>query len=305
MKRFTALLTGALLLALALPTAAHGQSEATSMQPHVVRWAMEAEAKRSARLAEHAKTRSARLEHGAGFRLQAGAVATWTQHTLTACTSACETNCSDPRAPRGCRAPNCSIAIDLAATIPDLPSIDDGARKAVRYGTPPPRMGCGLWGGASHGFLARAVLIERCLRGEYGSGWDCDPTRQEVLDAEAVHARDSKWMTELLPEPDDDDEDGVPDGTDACPDEPGLFPSGCPSPPSGNPPAGDDPLCVGEQELAAFLDLKCRWEGAPPAWKLFCAVLRPALTDEQEAKLACELRRWFHEMGRTSGQVCR
>lgn len=291
--------------------------ESPAYDAELRRFAAEVEARR---VAATKARRSVALIDGAGFVAPLGALATWTQHATTRCTAACDMGCDRPNAPAGCQAPNCSAVISPNCSIPSANAFDAAARLAICFGTPPRAMGCRLWGASGETYASTAALTAKCLRGDLGFGspktHTCRPTDQERLTAEAIYPRTDPFFTSEFPAPGPDaDGDGVFDAgpnADQCPTVPGLFPSGCPA--SSGPPTGggggsagpgEDPLCASAEELEAYLDLKCRWEDAPTSWKAFCAFLRPVLSAEQEAQLACELRRWFHEMGRTSGQVCR
>lgn len=156
------------------------------------------------RLGALAKRGSPILVPGTGFTIPPGSVAVHTRHAVRQCTPECDKGCDDKRSPFPCVVPNCGTVIDLSVQIPQVSQGNDAELLEKAFGKTNRPAGCILWGGGDHGFKAYYALAQRCLRGEFPApsvgAWSCEPTRQEMLWAQAVHGPGDP-LYDVLPQP--------------------------------------------------------------------------------------------------------
>ena len=153
------------------------------------------------------------LVPGTGFTIPPDSVAIHTRHAVRQCTPECSKGCDDKRSPFPCVVPNCGTVIDPSVRIPPVSQGNDAELLTLAFGETNRREGCILWGGGDHGFRARYALAQRCLRGEFPAplvgAWDCEPTRQEILWAQAVHGPGDP-LYNVLPQPEEPPEQPNP-----------------------------------------------------------------------------------------------
>ena len=217
------------------------------------------------------------------------------------CEAFCAIPCDPHRSPAGCLGSSCGWLVDDRVTFsgeyPENPKIEE-----IVAALGPRAGGCAWPGYTNELFHAnRIALMTACLRGACGSGYDCNPTNQEMHTLPAVEDKDGAFYRAFLPPPPADrDQDGVPDTgdrPDLCPDVVGMFwpPSssnlnGCPATAPGSVPLNCEPA----YEIRAYIDMRCSRPGLGLRAKALCA-LRVGLPDEFVREEVCAAREWWRE----------
>lgn len=263
------------------------------------------------------------LKPGAGNDLPPGSLIRWRNQGSTSCAPGVAIDCADPRAPRRCTpGATCSAVINGAAQITNVhPAAARFAEVEARYGPWPFQNGAQEIGACcERAYQTELCLKIKCLRGDYGPGWSCEVTSQNVLDFSLTNRDGNDGYLTCLPEPIDSDGDGFPDGSDDCPSVPGVAPRGCPAPPPPPKPVCGDRACNGIEtcascpvdcgeclppkpdlcpdvaEVKAWLDSICARPNIPTTGRAICG-LRAVTSDADQRWAVCEARRWIRDTG--------
>lgn len=227
------------------------------------------------------------LRRGTGYRAAPGKLAAWRNQGETRCLDRIAIPCDHVQAPPGCRpGATCRARINELAPLTDVyPAAAKGEEAFARFTPFPYRngaQGIGFQGELFH--FNETCLVALCIRGEFGAGWDCRPTSEEVETLALMEPAGGAFYQNCLPRPADSDGDGVPDGIDICPAVPGQPPTGCPAAPA---PRCGDGTCNGTETCSTCSrDCgECK-PPPPPAGDLRTAIER---TQELLTEAAAEL----------------